>query len=126
MRFLLTIGGAGAQKEIFAAIIKKLLPAIKAGKAALYVNVGDYKNVWEQLVTEIPQLGHIAHEHFDDWDETKRFAAQALEGEVRGIHGFYHSNILRRSTAPTCYCEAAMSLSQSQVSLPSIRCPSSS
>ena len=83
MRFLLTIGGAGAQKEIFAAIIKKLLPAIKAGKAALYVNVGDYKNVWEQLVTEIPQLGHIAHEHFDDWDETKRFAAQALEGEVR-------------------------------------------
>lgn len=93
MRFLLTIGGAGAQKEIFAAIIKKLLPAIKAGKAALYVNVGDYKNVWEQLVTEIPQLGHIAHEHFDDWDETKRFAAQALEGEVRGIHGFYHSNI---------------------------------
>ena len=35
MRFLLTIGGAGAQKEIFAAIIKKLLPAIKAGKAAL-------------------------------------------------------------------------------------------
>ena len=86
MRFLLTIGGAGAQKEIFAAIIKKLLPAIKAGKAALYVNVGDYKNVWEQLVTEIPQLGHIAHEHFDDWDETKRFAAQALEGEVRGRH----------------------------------------
>ena len=93
MRFLLTIGGAGAQKEIFAAIIKKLLPAIKAGKAALYVNVGDYKNVWEQLVTEIPQLGHIAQEHFDDWDETKRFAAKALEGEVRGIHGFYHSNI---------------------------------
>mgnify|MGYP000050952510 FL=1 len=86
MRFLLTIGGAGAQKEIFAAIIKKLLPAIKAGKAALYVNVGDYKNVWEQLVTEIPQLGHIAHEHFDDWDETKRFAAKALEGEARGIH----------------------------------------
>lgn len=100
MRFLLTIGGAGAQKEIFAAIIKRLLPAIKEGKAALYVNVGDYKNVWEQLKTEIPQLANktfvheqIAHEHFDNWEETKNFAAQALEGEVKGIHGFYHANI---------------------------------
>ena len=32
MRFLLTIGGAGAQKEIFAAIIKHLLPYIKEKK----------------------------------------------------------------------------------------------
>ena len=30
MRFLLTIGGAGAQKEIFAEIIRYLLPEIKA------------------------------------------------------------------------------------------------
>ena len=50
-RFLLTIGGAGAQKEIFAAIIRYLLPAIKEEKATLYVNVGDYKNVWDDLIT---------------------------------------------------------------------------
>ena len=124
MRFLLTIGGAGAQKEIFAAIIKKLLPAIKAGKAALYVNVGDYKNVWEQLVTEIPQLGHIAHEHFDDWDETKRFAAKALEGEARGIHGFYHSNIFEAVYCTNLLLRSCDVLVTSQVSLPSIRCPS--
>lgn len=93
MRFLLTIGGAGAQKEIFAAIIKRLLPAVHKKKAALYVNVGDYKNVWEELKLEIPQLGHIAHEHFDDWEETNGFAAQAICGGVSGIHGFYHSNI---------------------------------
>lgn len=93
MRFLLTIGGAGAQKEIFAAIIKRLLPAVRKGKAALYVNVGDYKNMWEQLKTEIPQLGHIAKEHFDNWEETKKFAEYALSGEVKGIHGFYHSDI---------------------------------
>lgn len=49
MRFLLTIGGAGAQKEIFAEIIRYLIPHIRDGRAALYVNVGDYKNVWEQL-----------------------------------------------------------------------------
>lgn len=93
MRFLLTIGGAGAQKEIFAAIIKKLLPAIQKKEAALYVNVGDYKNVWEDLVKEIPGLGEMATEHFDNWAATQRFCEEALEGEVFGVHGFYHANI---------------------------------
>lgn len=93
MRFLLTIGGAGAQKEIFAAIIKNLLSAIKLKEAVLYVNVGDYKNVWDDLVKEIPQLKELATEHFDDWSKTKEFCEAALEGEVSGIHGFYHSNI---------------------------------
>lgn len=93
MRFLLTIGGAGAQKEIFAAIIKELLPSIKAKKSALYVNVGDYKNVWTDLLKEIPELSEISEEHFDDWSRTKAFAAAALTGEVSGVHGFYHANI---------------------------------
>jgi hypothetical protein len=95
MRFLLTIGGAGAQKEIFAAIIKYLIPFIKRNKAALYVNVGDYKNVWQELCQEIPAMKELSTEHFDNWQETERFAAQALEAdtEVTGIHGFWHSNI---------------------------------
>ena len=93
MRFLLTIGGAGAQKEIFAAIIKKLLPAIKKKEVALYVNVGDYRNVWEELQKEIPALSKVSKEHFDSWEETKKFATEALEGKIVGVHGFYHENI---------------------------------
>ncbi|SDB06265.1 hypothetical protein SAMN02910298_00169 [Pseudobutyrivibrio sp. YE44] len=93
MRFLLTIGGAGAQKEIFAAIIKYLLPAIKAEKAALYVNVGDYKNVWDELCNELPEMKSVSAEHFDNFDETTKFAEDALTGDVAGIHGFYHANI---------------------------------
>lgn len=93
MRFLLTIGGAGAQKEIFASIIRYLLPAIKEKKATLYVNVGDYKNVWEQLISEIPGLKEVMTEHFDKWDETLKFAETAIDGEVTGVHGFYHANI---------------------------------
>lgn len=93
MRFLLTIGGAGAQKEIFAAIIKYLLPAIKKEKAALYVNVGDYKNVWEDLLIEMPEMADLATEHFENWEETAAFANAAITGDVTGIHGFYHSSI---------------------------------
>lgn len=95
MRFLLTIGGAGAQKEIFAAIIKYLIPYIKEQKAALYVNVGDYKNVWDALLQEIPEMKVLSTEHFDHWEETEGFAEKALaaEQEVTGIHGFWHANI---------------------------------
>ena len=95
MRFLLTIGGAGAQKEIFAAIIKYLLPHIKEGRAALYVNVGDYRNVWDALITEIPEMKAVATEHMGDWNDTEIFAQKALEpnAEITGIHGFWHENI---------------------------------
>lgn len=92
-RFLLTIGGAGAQKEIFAAIIKHLIPAIVKKEAVLYVNVGDYKNVWEQLKQEISGLEVISREHFDEWDKTKQFCADALTEPLEGVHAFYHSNI---------------------------------
>jgi hypothetical protein len=95
MRFLLTIGGAGAQKEIFAAIITYLLPMIKAGKAALYVNVGDYRNVWDALLSEIPGMKEVATEHMDNWKETESFAESALDEntDITGIHGFWHKNI---------------------------------
>lgn len=95
MRFLLTIGGAGAQKEIFAAIIKHLLPMIKQKKAVLYVNVGDYKNVWDDLLQEIPEMAAVSKEHFDNWSDTEQFCEAALneETEIEGIHGFWHKNI---------------------------------
>lgn len=93
MRFLLTIGGAGAQKEIFAAIIRYLLPQIEKDRAALYVNVGDYRRIWESLVKEIPALTGMSEEHFDDWTGTQAFAARALTGPVNGVHAFWHSNI---------------------------------
>lgn len=93
MRFLLTIGGAGAGREIFAAIIRYLMKAIKKQKAALYINIGDYRNVWDELTKEIPQLSQIATEHFDDWEGTKEFCRDALTGDVTGIHVFCHKNI---------------------------------
>ena len=93
MRFLLTIGGAGAQKEIFAAIIKYLLPQIREEKAMLYVNVGDYKNVWDDLLDEIPEMKDVAIEHFNQFDDTTVFAEAAIKGTVTGIHAFYHENI---------------------------------
>lgn len=93
MRFLLTIGGAGAQKDIFAAAVRFLLPFVDTKKAALYINVGDYKNVWEALKKDIPELSGKAAEHLGNWADTASFAQAALAGDVEGIHAFWHENI---------------------------------
>lgn len=93
MRFLLTIGGAGAQKEIFEAIIRYIMPDIKAGRAALYVNVGDYEHVWHELKDRIVELQGYAKEHFNNWEDTVSFAESAIDGEVNGVHAFAHKNI---------------------------------
>lgn len=95
MRFLLTIGGAGAQRETFAEIIRYLLPLIREKKAALYVNVGDYRNVWEELLSQIPEMKALSTEHFDSWEETVTFAKEALTGPAEGIHGFWHKDIFQ-------------------------------
>lgn len=93
MRFLLTIGGAGAQKEIFAAVIRYLLPYVKAQKAVIYVNVGDYRNVWEELLHELPGMKEFATEHMNNWEDSVNFAKKALTDDIKGIHGFWHENI---------------------------------
>ena len=95
IRFLLTIGGAGAQMEIFAAIIKYLMPALREKKAAVYVNVGDYRNVWDQIESSLPAIKPLTKKYFDDWEATERFAAEALDPDknLYGIHAFCHKNI---------------------------------
>ena len=92
LRYLLSVGGAGAQFDLFRGIIEHLLPYIEAGKAALFVNVGDHENVWRKLKAAIPTLAS-AKEHFDDFDETAAFAEDALDGEVHGVHAFGDSDI---------------------------------
>ena len=95
MRFLLTIGGAGAQKEIFAAILEHLLPAVHAGRAAIFINIGDYRNVWNYLCGAVSGLQEETATHFDDWKDTCAFSQSILYGEAGGIHVFWHKDIFQ-------------------------------
>ena len=98
-RFLLTIGGAGAQADYFAGLIKTLLPYIKEKKAALYLNIGDYENVWNMFKEKIPEIEEYSSTHFNDWNYTKQFASallndgECLRQESNGIHVFCHKDI---------------------------------
>ncbi len=92
-RVLLTIGGAGAQREIFAKIIQKLQPRIENNEVSLMINVGDHLKVWEGLLSDLPQLKERVQTYFNDWERTQAFANQALEEDVKGIHVFYNEDI---------------------------------
>ena len=100
IRFLFTIGGAGAQGEFFASIIKTLLPYVKKNKACIYLNCGDYENVWTMLQKMIPEFadGSVpVKTHFNNWKEELDFANSAIEGletdSGSGVHAFCNKDI---------------------------------
>ena len=100
LRFLFTIGGAGAQGEFFAAIIKTLLPYVKNNKACIYLNCGDYENVWNMLQKMIPEFadGSVpVTKHFNDWKAELDFANKAIDGidtqAGSGVHAFCNKDI---------------------------------
>ena len=105
VRWLISVGGAGAQQDLFAAIIERLLPYVRTDQAALFINVGDHKDVWDGLCKSVPELAEHAVCHFDDFALTAQLANDALDGDASGIHAFcdddifsavYSSNLLMR------------------------------
>lgn len=104
-RYLLTVGGAGAQQDLFKQIIETIIPEVESGKATLFINVGDHKNVWEGLKSSIPALEKA--NYFDDYGKASAFAERALNEDVNGIFAFcnedifaavYITNLLMRAT----------------------------
>ena len=92
-RYLMTVGGAGAQQDLFIGMIEKLLPDIRSGKATLLMNFGDHKNVFEIICKKVPGFKQIVQTHFDDYAGAQAFAEAAMQGPVEGIHAFYDTDI---------------------------------
>lgn len=92
LRVLLTVGGAGAQRELYARLIAHLLPLTDAGKLALFVNVGDHKAVLDGLLEDVPGLAKSALRHGSQ-EEVRAFAKSAMQVPVSGAHLFYDSEI---------------------------------
>ncbi len=90
-RLMLTMGGAGAQRELFAAIIEHCIPLAEAGVLTLFVNLGDHAENWDWLADRIGgRTEVVAH---TDWEDTKAFVDEIGEGTATGIHVFLHDNI---------------------------------
>jgi hypothetical protein len=91
-RLLVTMGGAGAQRELFKAIIEHCLPLIQKDQVALFVNLGDHADNWEWLQAELAAHRDIIQTHFT-WEDTRCFVDDIRGGQARGLHVFLHDNI---------------------------------
>ena len=93
VRYLICIGGAGAQQDFVAALIEHLMPEVSEGRATLLINVGDHRQVYKNLRKTIPEL-RGAQLHFDDFEETEAFCDEAASStDIGGLHVFYNSDI---------------------------------
>jgi hypothetical protein len=90
-RFLVTMGGTGAQRELFKAIIEHSLPLIQNEKIALFVNLGDHKDNWVWLQSELASYKVLIQTHFT-WDDTKSFTDSIREKPASGLHVFLYDN----------------------------------
>ena len=88
-RFMLTMGGAGAQRELFKAIVDHCQPMIERDELTLFVNLGDHADNWEWLRGELGTSPVTTH---FDWEDTKAFADEIRQGEARGLHVFLFDN----------------------------------
>jgi hypothetical protein len=88
-RFMLTMGGAGAQRELFKAIVDHCRPMIEKDELTLFVNLGDHEDNWDWLKGELG--GAPVTTHFD-WEETKAFADEIRDSSASGLHVFLYDN----------------------------------
>ena len=91
-RFLVTMGGAGAQRELFKAVIEHAIPLVRQGKAALMVNLGDHKSNWDWLQVELAPYKDLIRTHFT-WEDAKDYADGIRAGAAEGVHIFLFDNI---------------------------------
>lgn len=88
-RFLLTMGGAGAQARRFADIAHTCKGALADGKVALFINMGDHEGRWQELRAWLEADG-VPYELHQDWVKTQSFVEEARTGPVKGVHVFLH------------------------------------
>jgi UDP-N-acetylglucosamine:LPS N-acetylglucosamine transferase len=92
-RVLISIGGAGAQQELVENLIRYMLKDIKNEKVALFINVGDHKNVWENIAKNIKGIEVLAKKYFNKYDELQELSDKLKTEEAKGLYVIYNENI---------------------------------
>ena len=93
LRLLMTVGGAGAGFDDFAAMVSHLLPYVREKKVALFINFGDHKDVYEKLTARLPDLE--VNEYFNRYDDLVTLVRDLREGEAGGITAICNDDIFR-------------------------------
>ncbi len=90
-RFLLTMGGAGAQALKFADIALYCKDYIAKKKAALLINMGDHEGRW-QILKEHLDNNDIHYTMHTSWKTSRAWIEKADSENVTGVHVFLHKD----------------------------------
>lgn len=90
LRILMTVGGAGAGFSMYLAMVKHLLPYIKANKVALFINFGDHLDVYNKMIKKVPME---SHNYFNEYEKLKALAKDIKEGDAKGIYCICNNDI---------------------------------
>lgn len=91
LRFLLTVGGAGAGSDLYLAMIKHLIPYVKTNKVVVMINFGDHLKMWEFFNKKIKGFSSLCHTDFNEYDKIEELAKS---DEINpGIYALYNENI---------------------------------
>ena len=90
-RFLLTMGGAGAQRELFKAVIDHCIPLVKEKRLVLFVNLGDHHENWDWLTTALGPDRKLVQPHFD-WESAAALVDSIRTGTAGGLHVLLFDN----------------------------------
>ena len=91
MRILMTVGGAGAGFDAFAAMVEHLLPYVARKEVALFINFGDHEDVYNKLVARIGDVE--VKKYFNDYKGLLSFAESIREGDAEGIYAICNDDI---------------------------------
>lgn len=93
MRILMTVGGAGAGFDDFAAMVEHLLPYVKQKKVMLLINFGDHAGVFDKLFDRVPDLN--AKKFFNDYEGLLEYAKSIRSGDAEGVVAVCNDDIFR-------------------------------
>lgn len=104
-RFLMSIGGAGAQQRIIEGVLGRLMPLLREKKLLLCVNMGDHEGICSSILSRLGFREGVDYQMHSDWKETQAFAKSLLTRDAAGLHIFlfkdkmpavYTTNLLMR------------------------------
>lgn len=93
IRFLLTVGGAGAGEKQFLAMMKHLIPDVKSKKATLFLNFGDHLDMYRYLCKNLPDFEKESIRFFDDYAGLEAFSKTMDAQRIEGIYLIYNKDI---------------------------------
>jgi hypothetical protein len=92
-RLLISVGGAGAQQKLIAAVLRELMPRLREKSITLFINFGDHRRIHDAVMAAVPGARELATRH-TDWLETAWFAENAAAEDLPGgLHTFLNTDI---------------------------------